>query len=107
MNKEEMLRAIRTHTLEAILQVMRVAVNYCKGPKQLKKKALHLKSTLARPPIYDEAYPEKHRTASPGNPVGVTKPSLILFFVQQDKKSLEESTILKGTQFLTHVGKNP
>ena len=37
MNNEEMLRIIRRHTFEANLQVMRVAVNYRKGLKQLKK----------------------------------------------------------------------
>ena len=54
--------------------------------KILKLIALHLNSTLTRPPIYKEAYTEKHETASPGNSVGVTELSLILSFVQLDKK---------------------
>ena len=83
---------------------MRVAVNYCKGQKQLKKIAVHLKSTLARPPSYDGAYPEKLSTAFLGNPVDVTKPSLLELFVQQDKMSWEESTSLKETYFLTIFG---
>ena len=53
---------------------MRVPVNYPKGKKQLKK-ILHLKSIVATPPIYDRAYSEMRSTASPGNRVGVTKPS--------------------------------
>ena len=62
----------------------------------MKKNAQHMKSTLARPPIYDQAYPKKLVTVSPGNiPVGFTKPSLFLLFVEQDKKSLEESTVVR------------
>ena len=57
--------------------------------------ALHPKRTFTRPPIYDEAYPKKMWIALPGNPVGVTKPSLITLYVQPDKKTLEESTILQ------------
>ena len=90
MNNEKMLKVINRRTLEAILQVMRVAVNYRKRQKQLEKNALHLRSTLARHSIYDRAYPEKLCTVSPGNPVGVTNLSLILLFVKPDKKSLEE-----------------
>ena len=81
MNTEEMLKIIRRHTLEAIFQVMGVAVSYRKGQKQLKKIAQHLNSTLARQNIYNRAYPENPSTASPGNPVGVKKPSLLLLFV--------------------------
>ena len=64
MNNEQMMKIIRRHTFEATFQVMRVAVNYRKGQKQLKLIALHLKSTLARPTIYNRAYPEKLLTAS-------------------------------------------
>ena len=85
MNIQKMLRVIRRHTLE----VIRVLVNYRKVKRQLKKIALHLESTLARPPICDGAYPEKLLTASPGNPVGVMKPGSHFLFVQPDKKSLE------------------
>ena len=101
-NNEETLIVIRRRTLKAIFQVMRVAVNYRKGQKQLKKIAVHLKTTLARPPSYDGAYPEKLSTAFLGNPVDVTKPSLLELFVQQDKMSCEESTSLKETYFLTN-----
>ena len=80
MNTEEMLKVIRKHTLEAFFQVMRVAVSYLKGQKPLIKVALYLKSTLTRTPIYDQAYPDKLSTASPGNLMGVTKPSSILLF---------------------------
>ena len=76
---------------------MRVVVNYRKGQKQLEKIALHVKSTLARPTIYDRAYPEVLSTASPGNPVGITKPSQLLLFVQPEKKFLEKSTKVKET----------
>ena len=50
----------------------------------MKKTALHLKTTLARAPIYDRAHPEKLWSASPGNPVGAPKHSLSLLFVQPD-----------------------
>ena len=84
-----MLKVIRRHILEAIFQVMRVGVSYHKGQKQLIKSALHLKSTLARPPIYNKTCPKKLSTASLGNPAGIKKPSLPLSFVQHDEKSLE------------------
>ena len=64
-------------------------------------------STLARPPIHNQVYPEKLSTASPGKPAGITKPILLILFVQQDKNSLEESTSLEGTYFLTKFGKKP
>ena len=76
---------------------MRAVVNYRKGQKQLKKIALHLKSSLARPPIYDRLCPEKPSTASPGNPVGTKKLGSFLLLVQQDEKSSEESTSLERT----------
>ena len=54
-------------------------------------KMLHnLKSTLARPPIYDRTYPDKLSAAPSGNPVGVTKPSSFPLFVQPNKSSLEQ-----------------
>ena len=72
---------------------------------QFRKVALHLKSTLARPPIYDRAYPEKLAIASPGNPVGVTKSSVFLLFVQQDRNSSEESISFQGTYFFDNFRK--
>ena len=68
------------------------------------KIALNLKTTLARPLVYDRAYLEKFSTASPGNPVGVSKPSLLSLIVQQGKKFFEESASLMKTQFLTIFG---
>ena len=38
-------------------------------------------------------------TASLRNPVGITKPSSLLLFVQQDKNFLEESAKVKETYF--------
>ena len=67
MISEETLRVITRHALEAIVYVMRVAVKYGKGQKELKIIVLHLKSTLARPTFRDAAYPEKLWTASPRN----------------------------------------
>ena len=64
---------------------MRVAANYRKEQKQLKKKAQHLKSTLARPLFYDRAYPDKLTAAFAGKGIGVTKPTRLSLFVQQDK----------------------
>ena len=107
MGTQKRLSDISRHPLEAIFQVMRVVVNYGKGQKQLKKIVLHPKSTLARPPIYDRAYPEMLSTAFPGNPVGITKPSSLLLFVQPDQRFLEESTRVKETYFLTILGNKP
>ena len=52
------------------------------GAKTIGKNALYIKSTLARTPIYDRAYPEKFSTVSFGNPEGVTKHSWLLMFLQ-------------------------
>ena len=84
-----MPRVIGRHTLDTISQVMTVAVKHRKGQKQLGTTALHLKSTLARQPIHNRAYPEKLSTASPDTPISVRKPSSLLLFVQTEKKSLE------------------
>ena len=85
MKTQYMLRVFKRHPLEANFQVMRVAENYRKRGKKLKKIAPLLRSTSGTPPTYDRAYPEMLSTASPDNPVGVTKPSFFLLFVQQDK----------------------
>ena len=98
MNNQEMLRVIGRPTLEVNLQIMRVVVNYRKGQKQLKKIPPHLTSTLARPPTNDRACPEIISTASPDNPLGVTKPSSLLLFVQPEK-SLERSETVEETSF--------
>ena len=96
MITEKMLSAIRSHIFEATFQVMRGAVKLSERAK-IEKISFTSKSTLARPSIYDRAYHGKLATASSGNPVGVTKPRLLLLFVQQDKKSLKKSTSLKET----------
>ena len=67
--------------------------------KPSKKIALHLKTTLAAPPIYDRVYTRMLSTASPGNPVGITKLSSLLFFVQPDQSFLEVWTKLEETCF--------
>ena len=96
-----MLRVNWRHTLGAFFQVMRVAVNYLKGQKQLEKNAL--KRTLARPPFHDRAYLEKLSSNSPGNPVGVRKHISSFWFVQPEKKSSRVDKI-KETCFLTIFG---
>ena len=55
-------------------------------------KALHLKTTSTRLPIYDRAYREMHWSVSRGSPVVVMKSAMSLFFVQPHKKSAEVST---------------
>ena len=81
MNNEEMLRSSRRHTIEANIQVIKVAVNDRKVQKKNEKTDLNPKTTLARPPIEDGAYHGKLSAASPGNSVGVTKPSLHSFII--------------------------
>ena len=76
-------------------------VNYSQGQKQLKN-VLNLKSTSARPPIYDREYPELPSTASPGNPVGINQEAQFTFIVCA--QFLEESTTEKETYFLTTFG---
>ena len=58
-------------------------VTLCKkaSPARLEK-ALQLKSSLAKIPLNDQAYREKLATLSPGELLGVKKPSFLLF-VQQ------------------------
>ena len=82
----------------------RVIEKYRKGQKQLKKIATHKKSTSAKHTIYDRPCPEKLPTASLDNPVVVTKPSSLSFFVQPDKKFFGDSTKVKETYFLTTFG---
>ena len=84
---------------------MRVAVNYRKEQKRLKKIALHLMSTLARPPIYNRAYPKKRAAASPGNAKDVSRPSLLLLLGKQNEKFLEGFTTPKEIYVFTSFGK--
>ena len=65
---------------------------------------LHVKSTLARPPFYNRAQREKLSTASPGNLMGVTKPSLLPLFVQLDVKIFGKIDKGKGNQVFTIFG---
>ena len=105
MNTGHMLRVIRRHTLEANFQVMTVAVKLSKRAMTIEKNCSTSKEYLGQTtPIFDRTYAEKFTSASLGYPAGVTNPILLLF-VQQDKKSLGESTSLKGTYFLTIFGK--
>ena len=76
MNNEEMLRVIRRHILEAILQVMRDAKGQLPQKAETNdKRALHLKKFLSTPPINARRYHENFWIASPVNQVGVTKPN--------------------------------
>ena len=107
MNNQEMLSIFKTNTFEANSWVMRVVVSYGKGQKHLKKKAQHVKSGLARPSIYDQAYLEKVSKASPGNPVGVTRLNSFSLIVQQHETSLEESTSPREDTLRNISPKNP
>ena len=83
--------------IEAFFQVMRVAVIYRKWRKFSKKIALHLRSTLGVPPIYEGTYSEKVSLASPGNSMGGTNGSFFCLFNR--KKSMGVSTSLEKTCF--------
>ena len=100
MNKEKILRVTRRHTHEASIQVMRAAVFLLQRAKRMKIFPRHLKGTLARPPIYHRAYPEKLATE---NPIGLTIPKILLF-VKQDRKSLDESKSLEEIYVSTILG---
>ena len=76
MNTQKMLRFFRKHTVEATSRKMTIEIIYRKRQKQLNKKALQLKSTVARPIIYNRAYRQKSWTAFLGKPLGVTNPNL-------------------------------
>ena len=104
LGTQEMLRSVRRHTLDAISRVMKIAVNYFRGKEQVITITPYLKSTLARSPIYKRTYHEEHWTASPNNPLSVTKLSLPLFFIEMNKMSLDKLTSLERTHFLTSFG---
>ena len=61
------------------------------------KIALHPKSTVAVPPIYEGTYSEKVSLAFPGNAMGGTNRSFFCLFNR--KKSMEVSTNFKETCF--------
>ena len=69
-----------------------------------KRISQHLKSALARPPTYDRVHRQKLSTASPGNLIGVTKPSLLSLFVQLDVKVFGKIDKGNGNQFFTVFG---
>ena len=73
INPDEMSNFFRSPTFEAFFQVRRVAVNWRKWRKCLKKNGLHLKSTLARTINYDGAHHKWLSAASLGNAVGIAK----------------------------------
>ena len=101
MGTQEILRVIRRHTLEAILPVMETAV-------KLSQRAKTIEKTCSTPGVFwphHRAYRKKLATASAGNPMNVTKPSLLLLFVQQDENCLEELTSLKETYVSKTFGK--
>ena len=104
--------------LEKVLNLSTTALTTClcnvrehlPKPGEILKKIplhLHLKSTVARPPICDRAYPELLSAVAPGNPVGITKPRQLFLFVQPGKKFLEESTKVKKTYFWRFSATNP
>ena len=99
MSTQEILKVITRHTLEAVFQVMEAAVKLSQRAKTIEKKLPCTWSTLATPPIYNQVYPEKLATSSPGNPIDVTKPSLVLLLVQQNEKCVEEVTSIKKPMF--------
>ena len=105
MNNEEMLKVFRKTRTRGNFPGDENRNKLSQRVEANEKKALQLKSTLARPRIYDGRYPEELWTASPGNSLGVMRPSLILMFLQSDRKILEESTSFKGIQFVTIFGK--
>ena len=106
-NTEEMLRVFRRHAIQSIFQMRRMEVNHRKGQKEFEKIAINLKNTWLDQQFTTERTPEKPSTASPSNQMSVTKPSLLLLFVQQDKKLSKELTSSKKTYFLTNFGKIP
>ena len=99
-----MLKDILRHTLEGILRVMEAAVKLSRRAKIIEK---NCSTPGLWPPasIYNRAYPEMLASASPGNHMDVKKPSLLLLFVQQDEKYLEELTCLEEPYVLTTFGK--
>ena len=103
MGTQVRLKDNSRHTLEAIFHVMRVAVNYRKGQKHMKKKWSNFQrvpwpdqlSTTERNLKCSQLLLQAIQWASrrPGN-----------FFVQPDKKFLEESTKAEKTYLLTIFG---
>ena len=63
------------------------------------KSCLYIKSTSARPHFYEQAYPQKHSTASPGILVRIMKTVPLSLFAQPDKMSLENWKVLRKPIF--------
>ena len=70
------------------------------------KKVPYTQSLLSWKSIHHRWYAEKLAASYPGNPLDLTKTSLLLLCLQQVKKSFEESTSLKEMYVLTNFGKN-
>ena len=104
MGTQERLRNNSRHILEAIFRLMRVVVNYRTGKKQLKKNCSTTKEYLGQTTYIFISTDRMLFSASPSNPVRISKPSSLLLFVQPDKKFLEESPKVKETYFLTNFG---
>ena len=81
MGTQKMLRVIRRHILEAFFSG--------DESRKLSQRAKTIEKKIST------------STESAGNPVGITKPSLLSLFVQPDKKFWEQSTKVKETYFLT------
>ena len=96
MNTGEMLGVMGRHThLRQIAQLMGAAVKLSQRAKTIAENALHLKSSLARQPTYDRAYPDKLSIASTDKARGATKPSLFLLFLQHDKNFRKSRQVLR------------
>ena len=99
MGTQERPKEKSRHTLEAIFLEMRVVVEYRRGQKQSGKIVQHPKSTLAGPPIYDQAQPEMLSAVSQGNLVSIMERSSLLLFVQHEQNFWKESKNIKDTFF--------
>ena len=85
MYTEEMQGVISKHTIEESFAGDGSCGIISQSVKRNEQIALHLKKTLRRPHIYNQAYHENLSEASPGNVVGFTQPSLLSLFIQEDK----------------------
>ena len=104
MNTQGILRVKRRHTLEVSFEIMTIPVNYDKEPKQLNIIALHVKCTLARPPIYHGAYTKKLSTSSPS--IQLSSRSAVYFYClcNRMKRFWKSRKRLRKPIFLTIFG---
>ena len=102
INTEKMLRVFHNTHIRGTFAGDESRSKLSQREKLIENEVYTSKSTLDRPPIYHRANPEKLKIASQDNAMDVMKPHSLLFsFVQQDEKSLQESTRLKETYVLT------